>query len=347
MYFGKRVSVVIATFNGEKYIQEQLDSILTQTVLPDEIVVSDDGSSDRTIEIVNAISSKSSSQIKWILLEDNPRHGYTGNFEYALSHSSGDYSFFCDQDDVWDAKKIEHVIHAFLNHPDAWLICHDAVMVDMDLKPINEMFTPNFPREEIADKDSNLFRFDRSNFLAKSITETFPGMVMCISKKCAEAILPFPRMNGHDTWAFFCAICENQAYYLPEKLTSYRIHGANVSSPVENRRSFFHRLKKYKKMLSKADLYSTPLYEQSYSMLQRMKQYGIDDSNKAYLKANDLYVMANQLREAETSGRIKGCFLLLKLHASNSSYHAAGTRQVAAHMLNIMLHSKARRLSLL
>ena len=344
MYSGKKISVAIATYNGEKYIKEQLRSILAQTVQPDEIIISDDGSTDGTIGVIKSIiEAEDSGNIEWILVNNDQRHGYTGNFEHALSCSSGDYTFFCDQDDVWMENKVQHVLQAFLNHPDAWLICHDAIMVDADMQAIHTLFAPDFPRSGITERRGELFRFDQKTFLAKSVTSTFPGMVMCLSRECVENIMPVPRMNGHDTWAFFCAMCEERAYYLPEALTYYRIHGTNVSSPVESRRSLAHRLKKYRKMLSKPSSYSAPLYAQSSAMLKRLEKYGIDKDQKAFQKANAMFVMSSQMRKAEQSGRIKGAALLLRLHLRNDLYHAVGVRQFTAHLMNILLFSKKER----
>ena len=97
-----KISVCIATYNGERYIREQLDSILSQLSLDDEVIISDDGSKDSTIEI---ISSYLDSRIK--VFKNNGKHGYVGNFENALNHSSGDFIFLSDQDDIWELQKIE------------------------------------------------------------------------------------------------------------------------------------------------------------------------------------------------------------------------------------------------
>ena len=101
MYNGKKISVALASFNGENYIEEQLVSILRNSVKPDEIVISDDGSTDRTLEIVRRVSdSDIADNVSFPIITDNPRHGFAGNLEHALLHTTGDFVFLCDQDDM-------------------------------------------------------------------------------------------------------------------------------------------------------------------------------------------------------------------------------------------------------
>jgi len=96
------ISVCMATFNGEKYIKEQINSILIQLDYKDELIISDDGSTDKTMEIIHKFDDK---RIK--LFENKNMHGYAHNFENALKQATGDYIFFSDQDDVWLPNKVE------------------------------------------------------------------------------------------------------------------------------------------------------------------------------------------------------------------------------------------------
>ena len=95
MYKRYKISVAVATYNGEKYIKEQLESIIDQTVMVDEIVISDDGSKDNTIPIIQSIQSKNPA-IHFVLLTDNTKHGAMGNFEHALVNCTGDFIFLAD-----------------------------------------------------------------------------------------------------------------------------------------------------------------------------------------------------------------------------------------------------------
>ena len=100
MYQGKKISVAIASYNGEQFLPQQLDSILSQTVVPDEILISDDGSRDRTVEIANRYREQFEGNTEIIIRTDNPCHGIGGNFEWAIRHTTGDFIFICGQDDV-------------------------------------------------------------------------------------------------------------------------------------------------------------------------------------------------------------------------------------------------------
>ena len=111
------ISVCMATYNGEKYIREQVESILCQLGPEDEIVISDDGSKDHTIQMVDSLDKR----IKVFLNEG--KHGVVPNFENALKHSSGDYIFFSDQDDIWSPDKVERCLHAL---EDSDLVVHNS-----------------------------------------------------------------------------------------------------------------------------------------------------------------------------------------------------------------------------
>ena len=102
-----RISIAMAAFNGEKYIREQLESFGTQTVPPNEVVISDDDSSDKTVEIIEAFKARAKFEVN--LLQNEDRIGYIANFANAISQCTGDIIFISDQDDVWFPEKIQKV----------------------------------------------------------------------------------------------------------------------------------------------------------------------------------------------------------------------------------------------
>ena len=99
------VSIALCTYNGEKFLDLQLESLRHQTVAPDELIVCDDASSDRSVEIVEAFARRVSFPVR--LFRNARNLGYVKNFEQAISHCTQDLVFLCDQDDLWDARKIE------------------------------------------------------------------------------------------------------------------------------------------------------------------------------------------------------------------------------------------------
>ena len=118
------ISVCIATYNGAPYITEQLASICAQLSDNDEIIVSDDGSTDGTLDVVRAFGDP---RIR--IVHNQSQRCYTANFENALRYAQGDYIFICDQDDVWLPKKVETIVH-YLRDEGYSVVAHDAIVTD-------------------------------------------------------------------------------------------------------------------------------------------------------------------------------------------------------------------------
>ncbi|WP_439518913.1 glycosyltransferase [Hydrogenophaga sp.] len=130
------ISIAIATFNGEKYIEALLASLAQQTRLPDEVVVSDDNSTDSTVEKIEHFAT--AVPFKVTILRSQVRQGVIVNFYKAFQACESDYIAYCDQDDVWDAHKLERCLHA-LRSNDAALVIHKSVVVDSDLVPLGRI----------------------------------------------------------------------------------------------------------------------------------------------------------------------------------------------------------------
>ena len=126
------VSVAMATYNGAKYLKEQLESIACQTVLPSEIVISDDCSSDETRGVVERFIKSSGMNVKFLPNQFNI--GIINNFFNAFDHCTGDYIFYCDQDDVWMPDKVEQCLHCFEQSKQIKLVIHQNNIVDQNLK---------------------------------------------------------------------------------------------------------------------------------------------------------------------------------------------------------------------
>ena len=126
------ISVVMATYNGARYIDKQLDSIFSQTIPPNEIIISDDNSSDNTISLVNLHKKRSTSRIK--LFKNDKTLGYGKNFEIAIKKAHGDY-IFSDQDDYWFPEKIETVLKVSKENSEKFIFINDAVITDKNLVP--------------------------------------------------------------------------------------------------------------------------------------------------------------------------------------------------------------------
>lgn len=204
-----KVSVVIATYNGEKYIKDQLDSILSQISTNDEIVISDDSSTDKTVELI-----KSYNDSRIILFEKLKFGNHIKNFEYALSKCSGDIIFLSDQDDIWLDNKVT-VCLSILENAD--LVNSDCLVVDANENVIM----------------SSYFKFihSRPGFIKNLIKNSYVGCCMAFKKKVLDAALPFPStINSHDTWIGLTGEMFFDTAFIEVPLIKLRRHGKNFSS---------------------------------------------------------------------------------------------------------------------
>lgn len=210
------ISVCIATYNGEKYIREQIASILPQLSAGDEVIVSDDASTDTTVQILESFNDK---RIKILRHEPLATAKYpfariTGNFHNALLHASGDVIFLCDQDDVWHPGKVKTVLHEI---GDASLIVHNCRLVDNGRVLASSYFDHIKLSEGILD---NLIHC------------SFLGCCMTVRKELLEKLLPFPTMQvPHDMWLGVLAGRYGRVRFIRDVLLDYRRH-PNAQSAV-------------------------------------------------------------------------------------------------------------------
>ena len=125
-----KISIALATYNGTRYLREQLDSFVAQSRPPDELVITDDNSTDDTISIIKSFASQAPFEIRYSVNEKNI--GYTANFERAIQQCTGDLIFLSDQDDIWLPEKIARIEAEFEQNPAALLIMCDALLVYAD-----------------------------------------------------------------------------------------------------------------------------------------------------------------------------------------------------------------------
>jgi glycosyltransferase involved in cell wall biosynthesis len=199
----------MATKNGASYIAAQIDSILSQLSPADELIISDDGSTDDTLQVIGSYRDK---RIK--LIQHGFAQGITRNFEASLMASSGDLIFLADQDDVWAPSKVE-VMLRHLEHHD--LVISDCVMVDHSLRVKNESF----------------FTKNRSGkgLIRNLLKNSYMGCCMAFSRKLLRRALPFPKdIPIHDFWIGLIGEMHFDVKFIPDVLVYYRRHSANASS---------------------------------------------------------------------------------------------------------------------
>jgi len=201
----KKISVCMAVYNGEKYIREQLESILPQLKDTDEIIVSDDGSKDQTLEIIRSFHDE-----RIHIFENELEHGFTKNFENALNHSTGEIVFICDQDDVWMKDKVRVMCEALKT----WqIVVHDAVVTDAQL---NVRYPSFFAQYNI-----------RQGFLRTLLRTRYTGACMAMRREFLEKALPFPdnqNLCPYDYWFAYLGEYSGTLKLLDIPLILYRRH---------------------------------------------------------------------------------------------------------------------------
>ncbi|WP_410001611.1 glycosyltransferase family 2 protein [Sphingosinicella rhizophila] len=203
----------MATFNGANYLQAQLDSFSSQSLLPDELVVCDDGSHDRTIGILEAFRSKAPFDVQ--IHRNASNLGYIKNFEKALSLCGGEIIFLSDQDDVWFDQRIERVAAAFDKNPQTMVVMNDQLIVNADLKSNGVTKLENMKRYGGAQR----------NFIT--------GCCSAHRREWQDIVLPIPaEAPAHDTWINGLAHQLRTAIVLPDVLQFYRRHASNASQSL-------------------------------------------------------------------------------------------------------------------
>ncbi|MCT7635635.1 glycosyltransferase family 2 protein [Aliarcobacter butzleri] len=226
-----KISVCMATYNGEKYIKEQLDSILSQIDENDEIIITDDISNDKTVQIIKSFEDN---RIK--IYVNKEKLGATANFNESLSKASGDVIFLSDQDDIWLNNKVSICLKN--------LEIYDLIVTNC----------------KVADENLNISHNSYFNLvhsgkgLVKNLYKsTYLGCCLAFNRNILNAILPIPNnlMMYHDWWIGFVAEQKFKVYFERKPLLLYRRHGNTTSSTVgKSKNSLFFKIKSRLQLLT-------------------------------------------------------------------------------------------------
>jgi glycosyltransferase involved in cell wall biosynthesis len=217
--------VALCTFNGERFIEEQLRSILSQSLLPNQIVVSDDGSTDRTLEIVRRVLTPevlAEAGVSLTILQRKNPIGVTRNFESAITACSGKFISLCDQDDVWRPNRLAR-LRAGFSSDDVLLVHSDARMVDAAGRPLgHSLFASLGARRREITREQGPMAFEvlvRRNLVT--------GATAMVRRQLVEAARPFPVSWVHDHWLAVVASLAGRIVVDEGQLIDYRQHGGN------------------------------------------------------------------------------------------------------------------------
>lgn len=213
------VDILVATYNGEKYIRQQLDSILNQTYSKIKIFISDDCSTDNTKNILKEYEGKYDN-IK--VTYKNENCGCISNFEFLMQQVEDEYYAFSDQDDVWYSDKVEKSLKK-LKDENSDLVFTDLEVVDEDLNTINNSFNTMMGKIGKIRKSVSKMEFE---YLYNSIT----GCTILAKSSMISKILPLPKNSKyviHDSWVGLATSINGKVCYLDEATVKYRQHGDN------------------------------------------------------------------------------------------------------------------------
>lgn len=218
------ISVCIATYNGERYIEQQLESILSQLTDDDEVIISDDSSTDATVSVIKAMDSPI------IHLFNNDReHGYTSNFENALMHARGDYIFLSDQDDVWTKDKVAVCMDLLKSYD---MVVSDAYVVDSDMNTLYDSYYE--------------LRNPKRTLIGNIVKFGYLGCCLAFNSIVLTKALPFPcnhKLCTHDNWLFLVAKTFYKVKITNNKLIYYRRHQGNTSEGgIKDTTSIFFKI---------------------------------------------------------------------------------------------------------
>lgn len=293
-----KVSVAIATYNSQKYIIDQLKSIVNQTVPVNEVILTDDCSSDSTVEIINnfIVNEKI---YNWTLYQNTKNLGYAENFKKAISKASGDIIILCDHDDLWLPNKVSIIKNVFSAKPEILALATSFVRIDENgcEKPIRNLWrhsNNNLIRHSVK-KDS----LNQISIKEIAVNNISPGCCCAFRASIKEDILKYETSLPHDWQINFIASVKGGLFYLDSITTKYRIYEKNTIG-LKHQTKYESRLKDCKKNL-----------EEKKSLLIIAKKMNVNEAICSFL--NEL-IDIFQLRVSmlETGFSLKNAYILLK-----------------------------------
>ena len=218
-----KISVCMATYNGEKFVREQLECIWQQTCKPTEVIICDDDSTDGTREIIRDFIAEKNLEDAWKLIHNRERKGYPGNFYYCMGLATGDVVYLADQDDIWSSEKIERM-QAVLERQDAIkVLACKMELVDAEGKDIKTLIKPNYSKETGMVKNISLEQVLYKN--------EWSGMVLAYRNQWyrqKKETIDNPKIP-HDLSLCICGALEHGMHQVDCVLAWHRRHENNAA----------------------------------------------------------------------------------------------------------------------
>lgn len=265
------VSIALTSYNGEKFIHEQIKSLLKQSYPSLEIVICDDCSTDRTVELVEEHKNR-----KIQLYRNEKNLGYIKNFEKACSLCTGEYIALCDQDDIWELDKIERLLDVLVTRPSATGVFTNAKLIDAGS---NELPSSLWESIRFTPSETSIEKpIESELFYSKNVVT---GCTMLFRRDLVQAAIPFPTSIPHDHWLAFVAASNGELIACNEKLIQYRLHANNAigvsgikrkSRLTKNIASLFSVRAKLQKEKRK--------FSERFENLDRMRNYELTNNSR-------------------------------------------------------------------
>lgn len=316
-----KISIAMATYNGGKYIGEQLESFANQTRQPDELIITDDGSTDETLSIIEDFSSKVKFDVKLYINEQNL--GYAGNFNKALGLVTGDLIFLSDQDDVWFDEKIETIEMSANDDNHSLLFMNDAELTDEKLNKVGLTKLGQIYSAGLTDESFVM------------------GCCCAIRRDLIRICLPIPAgHSSHDDWLGHFGIRMGVRNLNKKILQYYRRHGNNESDFVANRlqkislwEMYRHALRMDKTVSLNTELnFKCLLIERAKNTLYVEEGYRTSLNKMLHLLEKEIKYMELRIhyRELKFYRRFIGCFQIWQRGGYN---HYSGIKSLLRDLL--------------
>ena len=269
-----KISVAMATYNGARYVEEQLESIRVQTMPVDEVRICDDCSSDRTVEVVQTYIREHGLEGSWSIEVNSRNLGYASNFMKAVGQTTGEYVFFCDQDDIWIEDRVERMIGLMEQHADMLLLGSEF-----------DSFVSSKDAPSVPGWEQKMMRHDESlQKMAYNPANIFigcQGCTMCMRRELLDRAMPYWYTGwAHDESVWKLALCMDGLYMYHSYTLKRRLHSNNVT---------MHKVRDISKRLK----YLTELQDSHMATLKYARENDLTQSRIALLEKN---IRATRLR---------------------------------------------------
>lgn len=269
-----KISVAMATYNGAGYVEEQLESIRLQTMPVDEVRICDDCSGDRTVEVVQTYIRKHGLEESWSIEINSRNLGYASNFMKAVGQTTGDYVFFCDQDDIWIEDRVERMVGLMEQHTDMLLLGSEF---DSFVSSEDAPSVPGWERKRMRHDES----LEKMTYNPANIFIGCQGCTMCMRRGLLGRAMPYWYTGwAHDEFVWKLALCMDGLYMYHSYTLKRRLHSNNVT---------MHKVRDISKRLK----YLTDLQDSHMATLKFARENALTQPQIALLEKN---IKATRLR---------------------------------------------------